>query len=237
MAAPLGEHEAAIWLLRTDETTDPAVLDRCASLLSEDERERHGRFQFDRDRHLFLVAHALKRTVLSKYADRDPRSWRFVKNEYGRPEPADHSGLRFNLSHTKGLAACLVTRTADAGVDVERLRDLSDLLALAERFFSPAEAASLQPLAPEARRQRFFELWTLKESYIKARGMGLALALDRFSFDTDGRLTVDPTLHDHGDQWRCGTVSPVPGFQLGWAVRDVACEVQVAWLPVADLAH
>src|SRR5690606_33310169 len=100
--------------------------------------------------------------------------------------------LVFNLSHTDGLIACAVSRGREVGVDVEWLDRRGGDIDVADRFFSRYEVQALYAQPPERRRDRFFRYWTLKESYIKARGMGLALPLDRFSFELDrgGAITI-----------------------------------------------
>src|SRR6185295_18612851 len=120
------------------------------------------------------------RTTLSHYAAVDPTAWQFARNRRGRPEisgPLGVAPLRFNLSNTAGLIACLVTLGVDVGVDVEDTHRRGETVRIANRFFSASEVAALEALPPERQRQRFFEYWTLKESYIKARGMGLAIPL------------------------------------------------------------
>lgn len=154
--------------------------------LSENERVRHARFRFESDRDIYLVAHALVRRMLARVAGAAPESFEFVAGEHGRPEisaPAVASAVRFNLSHTHGLVACAVTRDADIGVDVEYVERRVEVMAVADHVFSLAEVAGLQSLSGEAQRERFFELWTLKEAYIKAIGKGLSAPLRAITFD------------------------------------------------------
>jgi 4'-phosphopantetheinyl transferase len=149
------------------------------------------------------------RIVLSAYAAIEPRDWRFVVNGYGGPsigsEHARAKGLEFNLSHTDGLVAMAVTRDRAIGVDVESVRTEEVDLAVADRVFAPQELAALRALPREQQKQRFFEYWTLKESYIKARGLGLSIPLDGFAFHLEAppkiRLTIDQSLQDHPERW------------------------------------
>jgi 4'-phosphopantetheinyl transferase len=208
--------EAHLWIVRPDDVRDPGLLRRYDGLLTEDERKKCARFRFEEHRHACLVTRALVRTVLSRYAEVDPTAWRFVTNEHGRPEidePREARWLRFNLSHTKGLVVCLVARDREVGVDVEDRTRKGELLDVAERYFSPSEARALRALPQEEQLDRFFFYWTLKESYIKARGMGLAIPLSRFSFDLDARagsgirVDFDPELHDDPHRWQFSAMS------------------------------
>ncbi len=158
-----------------------------ATLLTEDEQLRHQRLRFERDRRQFLATRALVRTVLSFYEPTvSPRAWRFEVGERGKPsisEPLAARHWQFNLSNTRGLVVCAVSGAhRRLGVDVERLDRDNDLLALADRYFSRLEVAELRSLPLADQPSRFFDYWTLKESYIKAHGLGLAIPLDSFSF-------------------------------------------------------
>jgi 4'-phosphopantetheinyl transferase len=182
-----------------------------SELLSDEERERHQRLSLARSRETDLVARALVRTTLSRYAAMAPGDWRFTSGPYGKPEVIGFSGLRFNLSHTTGLVACAVTAGADVGVDVEDTERRTDLEQVAGRFFAADEAAALRDLHDGDRRDRFFHLWTLKESYIKARGLGLSLPLRRFSFDLEGprigvRFAAD--LAERSSEWQWTLARP-----------------------------
>lgn len=197
-----------VWTCSPEEHKDPEQLSRWLSQLDEGERERHKRFVFEEHRHDFLVSHALVRHALSRYVERAPSGWRFVKGEHGRPELepscAGPEQLRFNLSHTKGAVIFAVTSGRDIGADVERINDRTSVMTIADRFFSVSEHEALCALPEHQQRRRFFELWTLKESYIKARGMGLAIPLGAFgfSFTPEGlALSVEPSQADDPSRW------------------------------------
>lgn len=182
----------------------PAAL----ALLSEAERQQHQRYIPPQKRHEYLVTRVLVRTVLGRALGVEPQSLRFEPNAWGRPALRPPAALHFNVSHTQGLVLCLVSANPNAGVDTELLARAPELLALAPRVFAPQERNDLAALPASERAHRAVVLWTLKESYIKARGMGLALALDGFAFRFDAdrvRLDVAPALHDTGDRWRFHT--------------------------------
>lgn len=200
----LGAHEVHLWWTFPDGVRDPEILKRHLAILSADEKERRGRFVFERDRHRFLVSHALVRESLSRYAPVAPAEWRFQVNEYGRPSidwPESQRWLRFNLSHSEGRAVVAIAREIEIGVDVEATRLQNDLAVIASQFFSPREVARLGD-EPNA----FFDFWTLKEAYIKARGMGLAIPLDSFSFllsdPANPRIEFHEGCADQPGRWR-----------------------------------
>ena len=220
--------EVHVWLAWTRAIDEDTARERYLGLLDDEERERHGRFVFARDRHTFLVAHALVRETLSRYADVPPERWRFRANEYGRPsiaEPGEGARLRFNLSHTEGLAACAVTLDRELGVDVEYLDRRGETVALADRFFAPAEARALRALAEGEQRGRFFAYWTLKEAYIKARGMGLAIPLADFAFTlappAAPAIRFVDGFDDRPERWQFWQAWPTDVHRLALAVtRD-----------------
>lgn len=198
-----------LWLCFYESICDPALLNEYVGLLSAAELRQQRRFYFERDRHRYLVTRAMVRTVLSKYAPITPKEWVFTTNPYGRPEVANQDAaaqrIAFNLSHTSGLIVLGVTRDRAIGVDVENVREQRAALEVADRFFAPSEVAALRALPTEEQERRFFEYWTLKESYIKARGMGLSIPLHRFAFQVEDRgeirLTIDPSLEDCSERW------------------------------------
>ena len=190
MSRQLSDEQAHLWWADPAAFHDSVHLARYRHLLTEAERAKVDRFRFTRDRHTALMTRVLVRVVLSRYCDVTPREWRFHTNHYGRPEVAmPRCGVRFNLSHTAGLVVCLVSRGREVGVDAENLSREGAWLELAERFFAPTEAAAVRKIDESRRRRRFLEYWTLKESYIKARGMGLAIPLDGFSFDLNDSVS------------------------------------------------
>lgn len=175
------------------------------NLLTPDELSRLERYRFPESRRHYLVTRVLVRTVLSRYHSWPPAAWQFRDNRFGKPEldpPPGCPGLRFNLSHTDGLAVCAVALDRVIGVDVENLNH-SPSLDIARSFFAPSEADYLDSLPEDRRANAFFALWTLKEAYIKARGDSLSWPLDRFIFTLNPiTVTFAPDLNDDSSRWR-----------------------------------
>jgi len=201
--------EVHLWWARPPGITAPATLDRCRQLLTREERDRVARFRFDADRHTALITRALVRRALSRYDDVPPEVWRFRAGAHGRPEIAEPaSPLCFNLSHTRGLVVCLVGRRREVGVDVEAIRTGRPWLELASRFFAPAEATALRRLDAGEQPGRFLEYWTLKEAYVKARGLGVTIPLAQLAFELPAaagspvRVRFEPALGDDPLRWQ-----------------------------------
>lgn len=196
-----------LWCAFPDDLLDPAAAEACAELLSEEELARWQRFRPERRRREYLATHALARTALSYYRPVAPRDWRFVTNAYGKPAPSPECGLRFNLSNSTGLAVCLtVDARLEVGVDVEAQQRAEEIAEVEYKVFSPAELAQLDALPATEQPDRYLSLWTLKEAYIKARGMGMALPLREISFLFDGagaaRLEVAADVDEEPTRWR-----------------------------------
>lgn len=225
---------AHVDLLATDNAEALSRRDQYLTLLSPDEHARMARLVFDGDRTRFLLTRALVRTTLSRYASVAPADWQFITNVHGRPElldrPSGVSDLRFNLSHTDGLIACAVTIGREVGVDVEHVgRRLTH--DVAGRFFAPREVADLQALPDDRQARVFFDYWTLKEAYIKARGMGLALPLGDFAFGLSDEGAVDirfePSMQDDPATWQFAQAWPTPTHRLGLAIRRTGADLPV----------
>ena len=223
---PLPDGEAHVWLANPDGVHEPALLERCLALLGPKERERYQRLRRAPSRREFLVAHALARVTLSRYAPVAPEAWSFSVGEHGRPEisgPSQARRLRFNLSHTSGLVACAVVRELDIGVDVESTARRVRHRDLAERFFGEAERRALRALAPEKQAGRFLEFWTLKEAYLKAGGRGISIPLRSFQFEVSDsdppRIRFDPALlRDDAASWQFALHHPMQTHTLAVAI-------------------
>ncbi len=233
--------EVHVWIVEPERIEDPRLLEAYLGLLSPEEREKQRRFHFERHRRQYLVSHALVRLALSRYAPVRPEAWSFATNPYGCPRvEGEGQGLRFNLSHTDGMAMVAVANHVDVGVDVEDTMRSGETVGIADRFFAPSEVAALRALEVARQRERFFEYWTLKEAYIKARGMGLSIPLEQFAFELQPgqppRISFDPRLVDEPEGWKFVQLRPSARHQAALAVRrprslalKVRCQRTVPW--------
>ena len=177
----LGNDEVHVWRAPLD--LGASRVQSLRQTLSADEQARAERFRFRIDRDRFIVARGTLRAILGRYLMLGPSQLRFCYSPQGKPAVAREFGdetLRFNVSHSHGLALYALTRHRAIGVDLERKRPELAEKQIAERFFSSQEIATLHTLSSSAWEEAFFACWTRKEAYIKALGKGLSLPLDQF---------------------------------------------------------
>lgn len=207
-AMPMKENEAHLWLVRPERFMETETLDFFYEILSDEEKKQQQKFIFEKDRHLYLIAHAFCRWCLSRYADLSPEEWAFKKSRHGKPYTEycfQGKPLQFNLSHTNGLVGCVIALVHEVGVDVECIRFDQRKMAVAEKHFSRREFHDLERCPLDERPKRFYQYWTLKEAFSKAKGAGLSIPLDRFTFRFDNgssaRIDFDPGIPENPEQW------------------------------------
>jgi len=220
----LGSDEVHVW--RVDLCREVAHLQSFQQVLAGDERARADRFYFEKDRQHFIVARGLLRILLGRYLNKQPHRLQFCYGPHGKPALVRELGgddLRFNLSHSNGLVLYAITRGRELGIDLEYLRSWVSDEQIAERFFSPREVAALRALPDHARQRAFFNCWTRKEAYIKAKGEGLTLRLDQFEVSL---VPGEPAalLRTYGDpqeasRWSLRELAPGPGYVAAVAVE------------------
>ncbi len=216
---------------------DAADLDpeRIEAILEPDERARAARFRFARDRRRYVVRHAVLRTLLVAPCGSSPAALRFAFNAQGKPSL--DGGPEFNISHSHGHALIAIGSDHAVGCDIE-WRDASFAEeTIAEQLFSGREVTALRGLPEDLQARAFFDCWTRKEAYIKARGLGLSLPLDSFDVSVDPRQPA--ALLQGCDGWCIRSFEPAPDFHAavvapdcGWNmavhprlhVRDLLCD-------------
>lgn len=222
----LTTNEIHLWSVDPQKIQQPELLQAYSHLLSPEETTKQQRFRFEKNRHSALITRAFVRDLLSCYADVSPADWMFIKGAKDKPEIVNPPlPLRFNISHTDDMIICAVMLNDDIGCDVENTRRTSDVLSIAKHSFSNVEVNDL--LAQPATQQvsRFFDYWTLKESYIKAWGLGLSIPLKDFSF----------TLQDSHQQVN---VSFIDDIELSFAAHRIDdASIWRSWLFYPNSIH
>jgi 4'-phosphopantetheinyl transferase len=211
----LANHEVHVWA--SSLAADAEAIATYTSALSSDEIERVARFRFELHRNRFITGRGWLRTVLARYLDRQPGELRFEYNENGKPSlHGSELAFHFNLAHCGDLAVLAITRAAEVGVDVERVRPLKDADDIADRFFSPTESDGLKALTAAEKPAAFFNLWTRKEAWLKATGEGLSDSLNQVevSFLPRDKAQLVRLFGKTAqiDQWTLRELAPVAEF-------------------------
>jgi 4'-phosphopantetheinyl transferase len=193
--------------------------------LSADEIARANRFRFETDRDHFIVARSLLRIILGRYLDVDPSEIRFAYGENGKPRLTNNlntgHNLNFNLAHSGQYVVCGLTLDRDIGIDIELVSPDFASTEIANQFFSPAEIACLASLPFAARQQAFFDCWTRKEAFLKAKGCGLSQSLDNFdvTLGPEKEAALLRTAWDPGeaDRWQLEAYAGLPNYAIAIA--------------------
>jgi 4'-phosphopantetheinyl transferase len=201
---------------------DRARVTQALAWMTPDERARFDRFRHDQDRMMFALGRAMARTLVGRTLGIAPGAWRWREGPHGRPEiDSPATDLHFNLSHSAGLVVCALARGRSVGVDVEHLDRRAPDRAIVPRYCAPAEAADVEARG-EAWPARFLQYWTLKEAYLKARGLGIAVHLSDIAFTLDApggiRVAFERSLAGTDDRWAFTLTQPTPAHLLALAV-------------------
>jgi 4'-phosphopantetheinyl transferase len=221
----LGENEVHIWSVALEVGAEQlAELER---LLSADERERADRFHFAEHRRRYIVARSHLRLLLGRYVSCAPQALEFSYGAHGKPSLlTPSSDICFNLSHSHELALYAIGSGRALGVDIERVRDNLAAMDLAERFFAADEVEALKKLPTEYRRRSFFDCWTRKEAYLKARGDGISIELDTFSVSLEPGKRAELRRGPQIERWQLAALELATGYAAavcvegaGWRLR------------------
>jgi len=227
--ADLSTDHIDIWYAEDSAITDSQLLQQYRDILGSEEKARLAKFRFPERKHQYLISQALIRSVLTLYASAVlPEKWEFKSNEFGKPFilNSEYQEIKFNLTHADGIIALAVVVQIDIGIDIESIDRDADNIDRVARYFSEKEYQELKLLSGVAQANRFNDLWTLKEAYSKACGMGLTIPLNHsnFSFDEEGKIDVDfhSERKDHPKSWRFWQLRCTPQHQIAVALKTAS---------------
>ena len=206
----LRDDEIHVWSVELDAAGEEAALAAC---LSEEERERASGLLSGTHQRRFVVARGMLRRLLGRYLDQDPSAVTFSRGAHGKPF-LQEGGLHFNVSHTYELALYAIARDREVGVDVEWMRPQVAHEQIAARFFSLEEQEALAQVPDEERQAAFYNIWTRKEAYVKARGDGIAAGLGTFavSLGAEAALLHSDEGRDEVERWKLMALEPPDGY-------------------------
>lgn len=233
----LGAGDVHVWYGSLDASEPKAA--RLARVLSEEEDRRARDFIDEAHQRRSIVARATLRMLLARYLGERPSAIRLTRGEHGKPRLADRQApLYFNVSHSGDLAVYAVTRAGELGVDLEKIRSISNLDALAVRTCSAAELSRFREVRPAERQRHFLQLWTCKEAYLKAVGVGMGVALDRIETCLESRsVDVAPESRSEGARWTLAPLASGNNFVGAIVVAGVRPDMRASVFNDADLEN
>jgi 4'-phosphopantetheinyl transferase len=215
----LKDDEVHVWLASLE--VSPHEIGKLAKLITEDELEKAGRFHFQTDRDHYIAAHGMLRSILGKYLKMDPEELTFYYGPYGKPmltKKTNPCMVRFNISHSHGLALYVVAK-CEVGVDLEFIHEDYSFGGIVEQFFSQQEMAELNSCPEHLRVDLFFQLWTRKEAYLKARGLGLSGDLKQPEFFSVIRSPGEFRSNQAKSPWVLMDIAVPSGYAASVAVK------------------
>lgn len=231
----LGADEIHLWFAEVNNFGYQDLIDSTQTWLSSNDKKRHDRYHFQEHKQQLLLGRYFVRSVLSRYEMVAEQDWQFVHNDYGKPfiDPQQQSSLSaplyFNLSHSKGQMVLALSRHEMLGVDIEWGVKQRRVERIAERYFSSTEISDFGSLGEVQLQQRFYDLWSLKEAYIKACGLGLAIPLDQFSYRFADSNKIEISFiedrRDTAENWQIWQLTGVPDFHLALALKSASGRV------------
>jgi 4'-phosphopantetheinyl transferase len=204
----------------------PAVAAATAARLPAGERDRYLRYRHPLAACQFIAGRLLIREWLQAVTGTPAAEWRLVEGPRGRPaidSPA--SPWSFNLAHSGGIVACALSPIPNIGVDVEHLDRRPMARNLIRRFCSASEIADIERLPEDQQSHRFLTHWTLKEAYLKARGLGISVQLADLEFSLDGAyptIAFRSSLEGTDPAWAFALFQPTPRCLLSVAAPHPA---------------
>ena len=209
-------------------------IEKLRETLASDERIRADHFRFERDRSRFIAARGILRLIISRYLSVEPGAIRFIYAKEGKPKlqkALGKTGIQFNLSHSEGLALYVFAWNREVGIDIEYMREISQIEQIVEQFFSVRERVLFGALPLREKKETFFNWWTRKEAFIKAVGEGLSYPLWEFDAALAEEKSLDSSTilggAQEGPGWSMWDVRPADGFTGAVVVKgrgwDVHC--------------
>lgn len=159
------------------------MFDRLCLLIDIEKKCRIEKFLQKKDKLRTLIAEILLRTIIIEKLSISNKHIIFGKNQYGKPYLAGHPNFQFNISHSGDFVVCAID-SEPIGIDTEQIKSI-EYEEIAKRFFSASEFDYITKGDIGNQLSKFYEIWTLKESYVKCCGKGLSMPLNSFSIDID----------------------------------------------------
>lgn len=207
---PLLPNQTHLWYIKFNKQLNNVPF--FTSILSDDEKEKASKFRFKKDQNQFILSRGALRVLSANYLNIDAKNIVFKYGKYGKPEFDFNSDLKFNVSHSGNFGIIGFVKNFDIGIDIEKIKNDFDVLDIASNYFSELEIETIKKLPKEKHVEYFYRCWTRKESFIKAKSLGLTFPLDSFSvcINSNKKTELLETKWDNTEKhtWKLFAFSP-----------------------------
>lgn len=190
----LNKNDIHIWVSSFEQEKTMLPISEYENILNYEELKRYKSFINKNSQTQYLISRALLYSTLSKYTAIPPDDIVLSYNKYGKPylnEIMNAQDLKFNLSHSNGIAVCALTAKREIGIDIEKIRFIKNIKSIIKKFFTADEVKIFTAFPEKFYDERFVEYWTLKEAYLKALGYGLYMPLNSISLDYESEKVIN----------------------------------------------
>ena len=224
----LKPEDVHVWRICLDR--DLSYVNTLFQTLSSDERQKAESYRIDDDSNRFVVARGTVRKILGEYLNSGPEQIRFSYTRYGKPFlKQEGNNIRFNVTHSRGLALFAVACGREIGIDVEFIDKSFPIVKTAQQVFSPNECYQLQTLEPDLQAASFFRGWTLREAYLKAIGTGFAYPSKHASdpgITSESHVPFRKTGLRRNRDWTLATLNIDDDYKAAIAVEGKICDIR-----------
>jgi len=206
-----------VWHIATP--SDPDLILQLSKQLSDEEQKQAHRLIKRSQRHTYISSHAAMRDILAKKLSIEPERICYQKQAHGKPYLDTNDTLFFNLSHSHGYALLGVSHHCELGIDIEKKLPHRDLIAIAERFFTPDEYQWLNTLPTDSLCEAFYQLWCHKEAFLKATGQGITAGLQHINLSWQDFNRTTEVQDINQQDWYLHTLEIEDNFNAALAVN------------------
>ena len=231
-------HDLDLWLADCREQDSQC----CRLVLNAAELARAQQYKHDKLRQRFIITRAILKQILARYQDIKAEDIYFERGQYGKlflSGQREGEGLVFNVSHSANRLAVVIGTEQRLGVDIEQHKSTVSLSGLVKKCFSESESQFWRGLPESEQLETFFDIWTVKESFVKATGRGIALGLNQCVTSAENleQLVSIPDLYGLAKHWRIIRLTLAEGYSGAICTNDLHCRLNIySWLGRRALA-
>jgi len=206
-----------IYVVKTFDITEEKLQNLCL-LISSEKKHKIDKFINKEDKIRTLIGEILIRTIIVKQLGIKNENIKFEKNKYGKPYLKEYPMINFNISHSGDFVVC-ATHDKPIGIDIEEIKKI-EYGNISKNFFALSEFNYIIKQKLDIQLSKFYEIWTLKESYIKCCGQGLSIPLKSFSIEVDKYEGIKVIINEGYDDHTFKIFDIILGYKMAVCLEN-----------------